>query len=126
MAKYNTITHENINEMVVKFYTKILKENNAVAQVFIGKLGDDLSSDIWKEHIDILTKFWAMIGLQDNQYGGNPMMAHFDLGLNKNMFSSWLEMFFGIIDNMYESDIGEVFKMRASNIAGNFMRNLGI
>ena len=125
-TKYNTITKENINEMVVAFYTKILKEDNDVAKVFISKLGDDLQNDEWKEHIEILTNFWAMIGLQDTKYQGNPMMAHFDLPLKREMFGSWLVMFFEIIDSMYEESIGIVFKARAENIASNFMRNLGI
>jgi hemoglobin len=126
MQKYKTITKENINEMVISFYSKILKEDNDVAKVFISKLGNDLQSDTWKQHIDILTNFWAMIGLQDDQYQGNPMMAHFDLPLNKEMFSSWLIMFFEIIDAMYEENIGVIFKSRAENIASNFMRNLGL
>jgi hemoglobin len=126
MQKYTTITKENINKMVVSFYSKILKEDNDVAKVFISKLGNDLQSDTWKQHIDILTNFWAMIGLQDDQYQGNPMMAHFDLPLNKEMFSSWLIMFFEIIDAMYEENIGVIFKSRAENIASNFMRNLGL
>ncbi len=125
-VKYNTITKENINEMVVAFYSKILKENNDVAKVFISKLGDDLESDTWKEHIDILTNFWAMIGLQDTTYNGNPMRAHFDLPLKREMFGTWLQMFFEIIDGMYEPQLGMVFKSRAENIASNFMRNLGI
>ena len=126
MTKYNSITKENIHEMVVAFYSKILKEDGDVAKVFISKLGDDLSSDIWKEHIAILTRFWSMIALQDMEYQGNPMMAHFDLPLNKDMFGSWLQMFFEIIDGMYEDHLTQIFKARAENIAMNFMRNLGI
>ena len=125
-SKYNTITKENINKMVIAFYTKILKEDNDVAKVFISKLGDDLKNDHWVEHIETLTNFWAMIGLDEVGYSGNPMMAHFNLPLNKEMFSSWLIMFFEIIDSMYEEQIGIVFKSRAENIAMNFMRNLGI
>jgi len=33
-------------------------------------------------------------------------------------------MFFGVVDSMYEDRLGMVFKQRAQNIAGNFMRNL--
>jgi len=122
--KYNTITKQNINEMVLKFYTKILKEDNDVSKVFVSKLGDDLNNDQWKEHIDILTNFWAMIALQEENYHGNPMMAHFDLPLTRDMFGSWLVMFFETIDSLYEDNLGMVFKSRAQNIAGNFMRNL--
>lgn len=126
MTKYNSITKENIHEMVVVFYSKILKEDGDVAKVFISKLGDDLSSATWQEHIDILTKFWSMIALQDLEYKGNPMGAHFDLPLNRDMFGSWLQMFFEIIDGMYEDHLTQIFKARAENIAMNFMRNLGI
>jgi len=122
--KYNTITKQNINEMVLKFYTKILNENNEVSKVFVSKLGDDLNNDHWKEHIEILTNFWAMIALQEENYHGNPMMAHFDLPLTRDMFGSWLVMFFEVVDSLYEDHLGMVFKSRAQNIAGNFMRNL--
>jgi len=124
--KYNTITKQNINEMVLKFYTRILNENNEVSKVFVSKLGNDLNNEHWKEHIEILTNFWAMIALQEENYHGNPMMAHFDLPLTRDMFSSWLVMFFQTIDSLYEDNLGMVFKSRAQNIAGNFMRNLGL
>jgi len=124
--QYNTITKENINEMVISFYSTILKENGEVAQVFKDKLGDDLNSDMWKEHITILTNFWAMIALQDDEYRGNPMRAHLDLPLSRDKFSSWLVMFFKTIDSLYEPHLGEIFKNRAQNIAMNFMRNLGL
>lgn len=122
--KHNTINKENIHEMVVTFYTKIIKEDGEVAQVFRDKLGDDLSSDVWQKHITILTNFWSMIALQDTEYKGNPMRAHFDLPLSRDKFSAWLVMFFEVIDSMYEPKLGMIFKTRAENIASNFMRNL--
>ncbi len=122
--KHNTITKENINGMVITFYTKILKEDGEVAKVFRDKLGEDINSEEWQEHIKILTNFWAMIALQDPEYQGNPMRAHFDLPLSREKFGSWLVMFFEVIDTMYERDLGMIFKSRAENIASNFMRNL--
>jgi hemoglobin len=122
--KYNTITKENINEMVVKFYTKILEQNNEVTKVFQDKLGPTLDTEHWVEHIEILTNFWAMIALEDEAYNGNPMRAHFDLPLTRDMFGDWLMMFFSVVDSMYEDRLGMIFKQRAQNIAGNFMRNL--
>lgn len=122
--KYNTIAKENINEMVIAFYTKILKEDNDVAKVFKSKLGDDLSNEHWNEHIEILTNFWSMIALQEENYHGNPMMAHFDLPLTRDMFGSWLVMFFEVIDSLYEDNLTIIFKQRAQNIAENFMRNM--
>ena len=122
--KHNTITKENINEMVKAFYSKILKEDGEVAQVFKSKLGDDINNEEWQEHIVILTKFWCMIGLQDTEYQGNPLRAHFDLPLSREKFGEWLVMFFQVIDTLYEPEQGMLFKTRAENIASNFMRNL--
>jgi len=123
-TKHTTINKENINEMVITFYTKILQEDGEVAQVFRDKLGSDIKNDEWQEHIKILTNFWAMIALQDPEYNGNPMRAHFDLPLSREKFGSWLVMFFETIDTLYEPQVGIVFKSRAENIASNFMRNL--
>ena len=79
---------------------------------------------LFRSHIKILTNFWAMIGLQDPEYQGNPLRAHFDLPLSRDKFGSWLVMFFEVIDTLYEPEVGVVFKSRAENIAMNFMRNL--
>jgi len=126
MVKYNTITKENINEMVLKFYSRILAEDTDVSKVFKARLGEDLTSPVWKKHTDLLTNFWSMIALQDPAYQGNPMMAHFDMGLTKEMFPIWIKLFFETIDSVYEEDQGIIFKSRAENIATNFMRNLGL
>lgn len=126
-SKYKTITKENIHEMVLAFYSKILaQENNEVRNVFVSKLGDNLNTELWVEHIQILTNFWSMIALQEEDYHGNPMMAHFDLPLSRDMFDDWLVMFFEVIDSKYEDNLGVIFKQRAQNIAGNFMRNLAL
>ena len=123
-TKFSIITNENIHLMVRKFYATILAENNDVAKVFISKLGDNLDDNHWKEHIDTLTNFWSMIALGETNYMGNPMMAHFDLPLSRDMFGAWLVMFFNVIDSLYEPHLGNVFKVRAEDIANNFMRNM--
>ena len=125
-TKYNTINNENINEMVIAFYTKVLNEDNGVSKVFKEKLGDDISSDLWQEHIVTLTKFWAMIALQDDEYKGSPLAPHFALPLKKEMFGEWLLMFFTLIDSMYAEKQATLFKTRAEDIAKNFMRVLDL
>jgi len=125
--KYNEITKENINEMVISFYAKILKNrDNPVSKVFVSRLGEDLNSPIWKKHTDLLTEFWSMIASKDSSYVGNPMMAHFNMGLTSEMFPMWIEMFYKTIDSFYIEPVGDIFKQRANNIAQNFKRNLGL
>ena len=122
----NEITKQNIEKMVNLFYIKILKDD-IVGPFFIAKLGDDLKSEYWKPHLELLTNFWASMTLGDGSYTGNPFMPHTQLGeLTREVFEQWLELFFKTINEVYEPQTGHEFKDRSMGIAGNFMRNLGI
>lgn len=122
----NEITRTNIRTMVVSFYSEVLKDD-LVGPFFIDKLGPDLTSKTWGEHLDILTDFWASIYLDDFSYTGSPFAPHIELeGLKAETFQRWLKLFFETVDRIYELDIAEQFKQRGTLIAGNFMRNLSL
>ncbi len=125
MSKYNRITKESIRAMVDSFYPTILADP-ITAPPFIEKVGSDIESAEWREHLELLTNFWAMSALGDLDYTGSPLAPHFNLDLTKEQFDRWLELFAQAIDRVYEKDVGEFFKQRSQNIAQNFMRNLGI
>jgi hemoglobin len=126
IEKFNTINKENINKVVIEFYVSILFEDNAVSEVFREKLGEDVTTTHWQEHFATLTNFWAMMILKDDQYKGNPMKKHFDLGLTKDMFVIWLRMFFDVIDLRYEEHLANKFKSKANTVAAGFMRMLNL
>ena len=118
------ITKTNLRKMVITFYTKVI-DDDLVGPFFIDELGINLAGDLWGEHIDILTNFWAGIYLDDDSYRGSPFAPHLKLkGLKAETFQRWLELFFENVDSIYEPQIAEQFKNRATLIAGNFMRNL--
>lgn len=120
------ITKKNIRNLVVSFYTKVLADET-VGSFFIEKLGTELTSEAWAEHIDILTNFWAGIYLGDTEYRGAPFVPHMQLeGLKRTTFEQWLKLFFKTLDSIYIPEIADQFKSRATLIAGNFMRNLGL
>ena len=122
----NEVTRENLNKMVVIFYTKILKDE-IVGPFFIEKLGDDLNNDQWIPHIELLTNFWASIALGDPTYRGNPFAPHASIeNISREAFSRWLELFSQTLDIVYISEIADQFKKRSTVIAGNFMRNLAL
>ena len=54
------VTKENLNTLVVKFYSKVIRDD-LIGPIFISVLGKDLKSDIWKAHITLLTDFWASL-----------------------------------------------------------------
>ena len=114
----NEITKENINQLVVTFYTKVLK-NEKISPFFIEKLGSDMKSEIWQKHIKILTDFWYTISFGHGDYNGSPFAPHMQIsGLDRESFET--------LDKLYTENIAAKFKERASIIASNFMRNLRI
>ena len=122
----NEITKENINQLVVTFYTKVLK-NEKISPFFIEKLGPDMKSEIWQKHITLLTDFWYTISFGRGNYNGSPFAPHMQIsGLDRESFETWLKLFFESLDKLYTEDIALKFKERASIIASNFMRNLSI
>jgi hemoglobin len=122
----NEITKENIETMVLNFYRRVLQDE-IVGPFFIAKLGDDMSNDYWKPHLELLVNFWASIALGDTSYRGNPFAPHMMVGeLSREVFEQWLKLFFETLDEVYEPQMADLFKERSSIIAGNFMRNLGL
>jgi hemoglobin len=120
------ITKENIETMVLNFYRRVLQDE-IVGPFFVAKLGDDMTNEYWKPHLELLVNFWASITLGDTSYRGNPFAPHMYLGeLNREVFEQWLKLFFTTLDEVYEPQVADLFKERSTIIAGNFMRNLGL
>ena len=120
----NTINDENIEKLVRTFYPMVLKDA-LVGPFFVEKLGDDISSDIWEEHLVLISQFWAFVALGDESYTGRPMAPHFEIeGISRKAFEQWLKLFAEAIDKVYFPSSGEYFKLKSTDIASNFMRNL--
>lgn len=122
----NQITRENIETMVMGFYSRVLKDD-LVGPYFIHELGDDMDNRYWKPHLKLLINFWASIVLGDSSYSRNPLGPHTLMDdLSPEVFERWLKLFFEILDEIYEPQIADIFKERSRIIAGDFMRNLGL
>lgn len=122
----NTINDENIEKLVRIFYPMVL-EDALVGPFFVEKLGDDIHSEVWEEHLILISHFWAFVALGDERYTGRPMAPHFEIeGISRKAFEQWLKLFFEAIDKVYTQRSGEYFKLKSTDIASNFMRNLGL
>ncbi|MFT5660018.1 MAG: hemoglobin [Sulfurimonas sp.] len=121
-----TITRKNIRSMMDRFYSQVLKDE-IVADFFIDKLGDEMISDEWQGHLDLLSDFWASTILSETSYKGQPVKPHIHMeGLQRVTFERWLELFFETVDKYYTKESADIFKTRSQSIANNFMRVLGI
>jgi len=126
MKQYETITRENIRRMVDHFYSQVLKDE-LIADFFIDKLGDEMISDEWLHHLDLLRDFWASIILGETAYRGQPIKPHLHMkGLKRESFERWLKLFFQTIDKLYVKEQADIFKNHSQKIANNFMKLLNL
>jgi len=126
VIKHQTITRKNIRNMVDRFYSKILKDE-LLADFFIEKLGDEMITDEWQNHLTLLTSFWASIILNDGSYKGQPIKPHMHMkGLKRESFERWLELFSETVDKLYVKESADLFKTNSESIAKNFIKLLNI
>jgi len=120
------ITRENIRAFVMKFYAKVFNDET-VGPFFIEKLGDDMESEHWQEHLDIIVVFWTAIAFGNPKYRRQLFTPHTKLGdVKRETFEQWLKLFGETLDELYTPKVSALFQERANIIAGNFMRNLGL
>ena len=106
------------------FYPCVL-EDKLVGPFFIEKLGSDISSLDWEEHLVLLSQFWAFVALGDEAYTGHPLAPHFDIeGISRKAFARWISLFYEAVDKIYIENVGKFFKQKSADIAENFMRKL--
>ena len=123
---HKTINEENIELLVRRFYSEVLKDTT-LAPFFIEILGDDIHNEKWEEHLMLLTEFWKFVALGYDEYKGNPLQPHLLIeGLSRDAFKSWLKLFHQTVDSLYTPSTGEYFKQKSTDIAGNFMRKLSL
>lgn len=120
------ITKDNIETMVMNFYSRILKDD-LVGPYFIEELGEDMDNKYWPPHLKRLVDFWASIVLGDTSYKRDPFKPHIMMDdLDHKVFEQWLKLFFETLDEVYAPQSADIFKERSRTIAGKFMRNLGL
>jgi len=108
---------------MTSFYEKAM-DNEKLGPFFRHELGDDMQSEDWIEHIDLLADFWLAKILGENTYYGNFIGAHIKLPrIEKEHFASWLELFFIAADEVYIPEIAEVFKKKGVAFSKEFMNS---
>lgn len=110
-------TKSDIEDLLNVFYNKLL-EDEITAPIF-----NNLNM---KEHIPVITNFWAMVLLGDISYQGNPFGKHVRLNLKKIHFEKWLHYFSETINSMHIGDKANLAKERARSISIIFQMKLGL
>jgi len=103
------------------FYEKAL-DDHILAPFFIDEIGDDLGSEEWHEHIELIADFWLAKILGEDTYYGSFVGAHVKMPhLKKETFARWLELFSQTADEVYRADIADVFKKKGDQFSKQFL-----
>jgi hemoglobin len=84
LAAQTSLDEAMIERLVRRFYA------TARQDPLIGPMFDHVHD--WERHIARITAFWSSVALMSGRYSGQPMQAHFPLGLRPEHFARWLEL----------------------------------
>jgi len=108
------------------FYSKAL-EDKVLGPFFVHELGDDMKSEEWVDHIDLLADFWLTELNGDDSYYGNFIGAYIKVShITEESFVVWLKLFSQAVNEVYTQDIAKQFKERGILLAEEFQQVLKI
>lgn len=108
-------TREDIHQLVVSFYDKLLADPS------ISYLFTDVAKIDLDHHFPVLVDFWDMVLFQSDTYRKNAIQPHMILHrqspLQKRHFDTWLKYFKATVDELFEGEKAFLAKERATSIA---------
>ncbi|WP_333661423.1 group III truncated hemoglobin [Chishuiella changwenlii] len=104
-------TSEDVALLVNTFYDKV--QNDDV----IGYFFSDVAKVNWSEHLPHMIQFWETVLLGKATFEGWPMRTHLVLNKKEKLlphhFDRWIELWYGIVDSLFEGDVATEAKNRA-------------
>ena len=120
----SSISRKNLRVLMTSFYEKVISDKD-IGPFFINELGDDITSEDWIEHVELLADFWLAVLLNEGPYWGNPSGAHFGIAhIKRESFMRWIELFSETADEVYIPEISTRFKKEGMLFSEKFMNNL--
>ncbi|MBR0670245.1 group III truncated hemoglobin [Neoroseomonas soli] len=85
IAAATGLTEEGIAALLRDFYARA-RADDLLGPVF-ARVTD------WDHHIGRVSDFWSSVALMTGRYHGQPMRAHFGIGITPAHFARWLALF---------------------------------
>jgi hemoglobin len=105
----------DIKLLVDRFYDKV-RTDDMIAYIFT-----DVAKVNWDVHLPVMYDFWENVLFYTASYTGNPMIVHRKLNniiaLQPEHFERWLQLFHGVVDELFQGTKAELAKQRATSIA---------
>jgi hemoglobin len=117
----------DIDRLMHVFYERALVDDK------IGYIFTDVAHLDLEHHLPIIGDFWEsmLFGTQVYaKHGRNPLLVHRELDekepLTREHFERWLEIFERTVDDLFDGELADNLKIRASSIAGRMLDFLGV
>lgn len=122
----DNVDRGTVEQMVRAFYTKALNDK-MIGPTFQKKIGSDMSSPEWYEHLKTVDKFWYTTMTREHGYRGHPFPPHmFIKPLTRKMFERWLALFKETVNEFFIPEIADAFYAKADGFAEEFMEILSV
>lgn len=116
VAEKKDIQHRADIEVLTRAFYNTLLKDDAMAHIF-----NDVAQIDLEAHLPHIVSFWEGVVFNTGDYRSNVMQLHLNLNakapLSKERFETWLEVFYGSVDGLFEGSNAEKIKTRALSIA---------
>lgn len=114
-SKLDISTITDIKMLVDTFYERI-RENKLLGPIF-----NNILNDRWPAHLEKMYRFWQTVLLEQHTYTGSPFVPHAKLPIEKIHFDTWLIIWNGTINDLFEGEKAEEAKWRGDKMAEMFL-----
>ncbi|MBL7918703.1 MAG: group III truncated hemoglobin [Bacteroidia bacterium] len=104
-------SREDITLLINEFYSKLL-EIEEIKPVFAGI--------DFPAHIPHIVSFWSLVLLDEEGYKTNVFDKHINLPIKAHMFDVWLGIWIKTVDILFNGEIAELAKQRATSLTYTF------
>ncbi len=109
---------EDVKLLVNTFYEKVQHDD------LIGTIFNEKLEDRWPEHLEKMYQFWQTILLDEHTYSGRPFPPHAHLPVEEKHFARWKQLFYKVVDSLFEGPVAEEAKRRADKMAIMFLSKI--
>ncbi|MGE9312236.1 group III truncated hemoglobin [Niabella sp. CJ426] len=106
---------EDIRLLVNSFYTSV-RNNELLGPIFNERIGER-----WPEHLEKMYRFWQTVLLDDHTYFGSPFPPHAQLPVDQLHFDTWLQLWYGTVDQYFQGKKADEAKWRGDKMAAMFL-----
>lgn len=109
---------QDIRQLVNMFYSRV-RLNELIGPIFEEKI-----QDRWESHLERMYSFWQTVLLEEHTYNGRPFPPHAKLPVSQEHFDTWIALFTGTVDELFEGPVADEAKWRGGQMAKMFLNKI--